>query len=117
MRDEIQIISGMVGAVLFLLRADDVHDRGCSCFCCLGRGGYDSLGYGPGGLICSALALYDFHAEKIADICCDGTVGVLRLFAYAPLAVQDRSAPDGLLCQIYNACVWLRKNTFDSHIK
>lgn len=84
MRDEIQIISGMVGAVLFLLRADDVHDRGCSCFCCLGRGGYDSLGYGPGGLICSALAVYDFHAEKIADICCDGTVSVLRLLAYAP---------------------------------
>ena len=75
---------GMVGAVLLPLRADDVHDRGYSCFCCLGRGGYDSLGYGPGGLICSALAVYDFHAEKIADICRDGTVGVLRLLAYAP---------------------------------
>ena len=61
-----------------------MSDRGCSCFCCLGRGGYDSLGYGPGGLICSALAVYDFHAEKIADICCDGTVSVLRLLAYAP---------------------------------
>ena len=40
-------------------------------------------GMGLAGL-CSALAVYDFHAEKIADICCDGTVSVLRLLAYAP---------------------------------
>ena len=44
----------------------------------------DSVNFLTGGLICSALAVYDFHAEKIADICCDGTVSVLRLLAYAP---------------------------------